>query len=237
MEIKIGLAKTAKYANEYCGDSCDLAERPHGGISAIIADGQGNGLAAHHTSNWVVSKAVSLINDGARDGAVARAVHDYLYAMKDRKVSCTLTVVSADLESETIVISRNSNCPTIVVTPDYETVYDEDVEPIGVHRHMKPRMYELPLTPGMLVVSYTDGIAHAGRKRTGRPADFEKIMAYVRENTPDDVDFIARSILEYALALDDNKAADDMTVVVLGVAEGREGAPKIEELKAIYPVG
>ena len=227
MEIKIGLAKTAKYANEYCGDSCDLAERPHGGISAIIADGQGNGLAAHHTSNWVVSKAVSLINDGARDGAVARAVHDYLYAMKDRKVSCTLTVV----------ISRNSNCPTIVVTPDYETVYDDEVEPIGVHRHMKPRMYELPMTPGMLVVSYTDGIAHAGRKRSGRPADFEKIMDYVRKNTADDVDFIARSILEYALALDDNKAADDMTVVVLGVAEGREGAPKIEELKAIYPVG
>ena len=121
MEIKIGLAKTAKYANEYCGDSCDLAERPHGGISAIIADGQGNGLAAHHTSNWVVSKAVSLINDGARDGAVARAVHDYLYAMKDRKVSCTLTVVSADLETETVVISRNSNCPTIVVTPVAES--------------------------------------------------------------------------------------------------------------------
>jgi len=157
--------------------------------------------------------------------------------MKDRKVSCTLTVVSADLESETIVISRNSNCPTIVVTPDYETVYDEDVEPIGVHRHMKPRMYELPLTPGMIVVSYTDGIAHAGRKRSGRPADFERIMDYIRKNTADDVDFIARSILEYALALDDNKAADDMTVVVLGVAEGREGAPKIEELKAIYPVG
>ena len=51
MEIKIGLAKTAKYANEYCGDSCDLAERPHGGISAIIADGQGNGLAALNTQN------------------------------------------------------------------------------------------------------------------------------------------------------------------------------------------
>ena len=58
------------------------------------------------------------LGDGARDGAVARAVHDYLYAMKDRKVSCTLTVISADLETETVVISRNSNCPTIVVTPE-----------------------------------------------------------------------------------------------------------------------
>ena len=66
MEIKIGMAKTAKYANEYCGDTCDLAERPHGGISAIIADGQGNGLAAHHTSGLVVNRAVQLIGEGGK---------------------------------------------------------------------------------------------------------------------------------------------------------------------------
>ena len=83
MEIKVGIAKTSKYAMEVCGDTCDIVERPYGGISVIIADGQGNGVAAHHTSSWVVNKAVSLISDGARDGAVARAVHDYLYA--DRK--------------------------------------------------------------------------------------------------------------------------------------------------------
>ena len=127
MEIKIGIAKTKKYAVSHSGDCCEIAERPHGGISAVLADGQGSGLSAHHTSSWVVNKAVSLIMDGARDGAVARAVHDYLYAMKDRKVSCTLTVLSADLETETIVISRNSNCPVIVKTEEYLSIYDEEV--------------------------------------------------------------------------------------------------------------
>ncbi len=235
MEVKIGIAKTSKYAMQYCGDSFDIAERPHGGISAIIADGQGNGLAAHHTSGWVVNKAVSLIADGARDGAVARAVHDYLYAMKDKKVSCTLTVVSADLESETVVISRNSNCPVIVKTENYVSVYDENVEPIGINRHMKPLMYEIPFEPGMLVVSYTDGISHAGRKRSGKMADFNKILSLVKENTVTDCDFIARSILEYALSLDHEQAADDMTVVVLGIAEGLVNTPKVEQLKVTYP--
>ena len=75
MEIKIGIAKTKKYAVSHSGDCCEIAERPHGGISAVLADGQGSGLSAHHTSSWVVNKAVSLIMDGARDGAVARAVH------------------------------------------------------------------------------------------------------------------------------------------------------------------
>lgn len=234
MEIRIGIAKTTKYALEHCGDSFDITERPHGGITAIIADGQGNGLAAHHTSSWVVNKAASLVADGARDGAVARAVHDYLYAIKDRKVSCTLTLLSADLDSETLVISRNSNCPAIVRTDDFLTVYDEEVAPIGVHRHMKPRMYELPLVPGMLAVSYTDGIAHAGRKQ-GDMADLQKILAIIQENSAADAAFVAQSILDYALTLDKQKAADDMTVVALGVVASESDAPKIERFQAAYP--
>lgn len=235
MEIKIGLAKTSKYANESCGDSCDIAERPHGGISAIIADGQGNGLSAHHTSSWVVNKAAQLISDGARDGAVARAVHDYLYAIKDKKVSCTLTVVSADLDTETAVISRNSNCPVIVKTESYETVYNEAVEPIGVNRHMKPLMYEIPLEPGMIIVSYTDGIAHAGRKRTGHVAEFDKIMEIVRKNTAEDTSFIAKTIMDYALSLDADKASDDMTVLVMGVTADSTESPRIEQMEVTYP--
>ena len=235
MEIKIGLAKTAKYANEVCGDCCDIAERPHGGISAIISDGQGHGLAAHHTSSGVVNKAVQLISDGARDGAVARAVHDYLYAMKDKKVSCTLTVVSADLDTETAVISRNSNCPVIVKTEEYESVYDESVEPIGVNRHMKPLMYEIPLEAGMIIVSYTDGIDHAGRKRNGHGADFDKIMEIIRKNKAEDAQYIAKSIMDYALTLDADKASDDMTVLVMGVTEGSSNPPRIEQIEVTYP--
>ena len=235
MKIKVGMAKINKYAMQHCGDSFDIIERPYGGLSAVIADGQGNGLAAHHTSSWVVSKAASLIADGARDGAVARAVHDYLYAMKDKKVSCTLTLLSADLESETVVISRNSNCPTIVKTDEYLTIYDDEVSPIGVNRHMKPRVYELPFAPGMIVVSFTDGIAHAGKKYDGASMDMKKILAIIEDNAPEDCDFIAKSILEYALSLDREKAGDDMTVVAMGIAEAASDAPKIEQLSASYP--
>ena len=235
MEIKVGIARTSKYAMDYCGDSCDIAERPHGGISAVIADGQGNGLAAHHTSSWVVNKAVSLIADGTRDGAVARAVHDYLYAMKDRKVSCTLTVLSAEVETETVVISRNSNCPVIVWTEEYETVYDEAVGPIGVNRHMKPLMYQVPFAPGMMVVSYTDGVQAAGKKRGGATADFEKIMKIIRKNHASEAEYVARSILEYALELDHAQAGDDMTVVVLGIVGEMPPGPKIEQWAASYP--
>lgn len=233
MEIKIGIAKINKYAVADCGDSVEVAERPRGGISAILADGQGSGKAAKITSGLVVARAASLIAEGARDGAVARAVHDYLYTVKDGKVSSTLTIISADLDTETVVFSRNSNCPVLVKGLYGIDSYGEEVNPIGVHKHMKPLMNQIPLEVGTIVVTYSDGIQAAGRKR-GNTMNQDKLYRYIRENEPEEVDFIAQSILEYALELDEYRAGDDMTVVAMGVS-GREAAYKIQRMSVSFP--
>ena len=233
MEIKIGIAKMKKYAVEECGDSVEVAERPRGGISAILADGQGSGKAAKITSSLVINKAAALIADGARDGAVARAVHDYLYAIKDGKVSSTLTLLSADLDTQTVVFSRNSNCPVIVKHQFGMDVYDEEISSIGVHKRMKPLMYQIPLEMGMLLVSYTDGIQAAGRKR-GKVMNFGMIEKIISENHAEDATFIAESILEYALTLDDDRPGDDMTVVVMGISD-KERVHNIQKMSVSFP--
>jgi serine phosphatase RsbU (regulator of sigma subunit) len=233
MEIRIGIAKANKYAVAECGDSFEVAERPRGGISAILADGQGSGKAAKQTSSLVVNRAASLIAEGARDGAVARAVHDYLYALKDGRVSSNLTILSADYEAQTLLFSRNSNCPVLVKTAYGIDAYDEDVPSIGVHKHMKPLMNQVPLEVGTILVSYTDGIQAAGRKR-GNAIDSGRVLRLLGENGPDDVDFMAESILEYALALDEYRPGDDMTVVVMGVSE-RDSNHRIHRLSVSFP--
>ncbi|HMM21203.1 MAG TPA: PP2C family protein-serine/threonine phosphatase [Selenomonadales bacterium] len=233
MEIKIGIAKVNKYAVPECGDSVEVAERPRGGISAILADGQGSGKAAKITSSLVVNRAAALIAEGARDGAVARTVHDYLYAFKDGKVSSTLTILSADFDTQTLVFSRNSNCPVLVKGQYAIDIYDEEVSPIGIHKRMKPLMYQIPLETGTILVSYTDGIQAAGRKR-GRQQDIATILKLLEESGPDDVDFIARSILEQSLVLDDYRPGDDMTVVAMGVGE-RISDHKIHRINISFP--
>ncbi len=237
MEIRIGIARIPKYGAETSGDNCGIAERPRGGVSVVLAEGQGSGQAARQISRLAVNKATELITDGAADSAIAKTVHEQLYDMVERRVSSTLTILSADLETETVAISRNAHCPVIVWTEDYETVYDDEASPIGINRHLKSQFYELPFSPGMLLVTYTDGIPAAGHKRGGSPLDFERILAIVRENPASDADYIARSIVEYALDLDDETAADDMTVVVLGIAAETPPGPGIKTLSATYPCG
>ena len=106
MQIEVAINKMSKYAVGESGDSAEVVERPKGGLTALIADGQGSGRSAKLISKLVVSKAAALIADGTRDGAVARATHDFLFALRDGKVSATLTMLSADLVTRTIVISQ-----------------------------------------------------------------------------------------------------------------------------------
>src|SRR5215210_8020058 len=118
LDVQIAVVKTNKYATRESGDTVEVVERPHGGFSVVLADGQGSGRSAKHLSHLVTTKAVSMIKDGARDGAVARSVHDYLYAYRGGKVSATLVIVTVDLATRTLVLSRNSHCPILLSLPD-----------------------------------------------------------------------------------------------------------------------
>ena len=90
MEVQIGVAKINKYASSESGDSLEVVERPGGGVSIVLADGQRSGKSAKRISNMVVRKVISLLAEGVRDGAAARAASDYLYAERSGKVLSTL---------------------------------------------------------------------------------------------------------------------------------------------------
>ena len=104
VELKVGVAKVGKYATSICGDSVEVVERPNGGISVVIIDGQGHGRAAKRMSHMIATKAAGLIEDGARDGAVMRVINDHLYAFRDGQVSATATILTADLDHDCLVI-------------------------------------------------------------------------------------------------------------------------------------
>ncbi|HUP27271.1 MAG TPA: PP2C family protein-serine/threonine phosphatase [Chloroflexia bacterium] len=223
-DIQIAVAKTNKYATGESGDTVEVVERPHGGFSVVLADGQGSGRAAKILSNLVTTKAVSLIKDGVRDGAVARSVHDYLYAYRGGKVSATLTILSVDLATRTLVLSRNSHCPVLISRPGRLAISETEgvSNAIGIYPMTKPLVTELPLEPHIYAVTYSDGLMEAG-KRSGSPID---LLGQVAERIDHEERISARTLaddlLETALALDQGRPADDMTVLVLAILPAPE---------------
>ena len=73
MHLSVAASKINKWAVRESGDTLEMIERPHGGISFVLADGQSSGEAAKAISIRVVRKVVSELAEGVRDGAAAQA--------------------------------------------------------------------------------------------------------------------------------------------------------------------
>ncbi|MGC8837212.1 MAG: SpoIIE family protein phosphatase, partial [Anaerolineae bacterium] len=162
LEVQVAVAKIGKYATSESGDTVETVERPHGGLSVVVADGQRSGRSAKAISNLVVRKALTLLAEGVRDGAAARAAHDYLRAYRSGQVMATLNIISVDLTTGSLVISRNSPCPAILLKEGRVHLLDAPSEAVGIHPRTRPVITEVPLEPGLGAVVFTDGIAHAG---------------------------------------------------------------------------
>jgi serine phosphatase RsbU (regulator of sigma subunit) len=214
LEIQLAVQKVSKYASRESGDTVEVIERPRGGISIVVADGQRSGHSAKSISNLVVQKAISLLAEGVRDGAVARATHDYLHAQRGGKVSAELFIVSVDLVTQTLVISRNARCPTLLRTAAGPVWLDEPAEAVGIHRNTKPAIVEHNLEPNLTLVVFTDGIWHAG-DGIGERLDLPALLAAVDEAGTVGAAAIADAILAKALRLDRGRPRDDATVLVL----------------------
>ena len=145
MEVQISVAKINKYANRESGDTIEIVERPGGGTSLVMADGQSSGRGAKRISNMVVRKIISPLAEGVQDGAVARAAVDYLFSECQSRVSVTLNIVSVDLRSGTIIATRNNTAPVLIICHGKSDVFEDPCLPIGLHHNTRPTIREIPL--------------------------------------------------------------------------------------------
>lgn len=234
LEVHIAVSKIHKYASRESGDTVEVVERPHGGFSAVMADGQRSGRSAKTISNIVVRKAISLLAEGVRDGAVARATHDYLVTHRSGKVSAELHIISVDLVTQTLVISRNARCPSLLRVGDAIQWLDAEANALGIHRFTKPAITEIGLVADTTLVAFSDGIWSAGR--VGGPGlDLPDLLTHIDREHKLPAQELADQVLEEALRLDQGRAHDDATVVVFKIVDPAS-ASEIRRLSMQIPV-
>ncbi|HET9914632.1 MAG TPA: PP2C family protein-serine/threonine phosphatase [Anaerolineales bacterium] len=217
MEVQIAVAKVNKYATSESGDTLEVVERPNGGVSVVLADGQTSGRGAKAVSLMVVRKVIGLLAEGVRDGAAARAASDALFTERQGKVISTLNIASVDLSSGTIVLTRNNPAPMFVCRGDQIDCLEEESIPLGTSRNVRPLITELPIEPGLTIIIYTDGLVHAGKRR-GLPMDIGATIQSMLEDQDPSPQMLADMLLAEAVSLDENRPADDISVLVVKVA-------------------
>ncbi|HNB52868.1 MAG TPA: SpoIIE family protein phosphatase [Anaerolineales bacterium] len=218
MEIQFGVAKIRKYATSESGDTLEFIERPGGGISVVLADGQRSGKSAKRISNKVAGKGVGLLAEGIRDGAAARAVSDYLYHERGGKVMSTLNIISADFTSSTLVLTRNNQAPTLIAHGDQVEVLADPCMDIGTRLGIRPVITQMPIEAGLTILVFTDGLLRAG-ERYGQMIDLETFFRTLLSDPQNDAQKIADGLMQKALELEQNRPGDDVSVVVFQVRE------------------
>lgn len=225
MEVQFAVSKISKWASRESGDTLEMIERPQGGLSMVLVDGQTSGRSAKAISNVVARKAVQLLGEGVRDGAAARAAHDYLYTYRSGKVSATLNILSVDTQSRTIVISRNNEAPVLVRTEAAGFyLLDAESRQVGVHRNTKPVITEIPIEIGTIVVAFTDGLRHAG-SLSGKGRSYDPYAAFqeIVDQGLVSAAPICDRLLDEAMAMDDGRPRDDISVIAISVLESVAG--------------
>lgn len=235
LELQAAVAKVGKYATPESGDTIEIIERPRGGFSIVMVDGQGSGRGAKTLSNLVTARAVAMLKDGARDGAVARAVHDYLYGYRNGQVSATLNIVSVDFQARCIVMSRNNPLPYYILDQDGLTSANEPSSAIGLYPNTKPIITQHDIRERLYLIAFTDGIAQAGT-RYGKDMDLGNFLASFSCEGGCTAAYMADTILTRAMRLDQDRPNDDMSVLVLSVLGQDEDAQKIRRMHISVPL-
>lgn len=234
IEVQVAVAKVAKYSYSESGDTVEMMERPQGGLSVVLVDGQQSGRGAKEISNLVARKTLALLSEGVRDGAAARAAHDYLFTHRKGKVQATLNIVSVDLVSKTLVLSRNSRCPVIVLHESGIRALDEPSSSVGIYPYTKPVITEIPIRPPLCVVVFTDGVLEAGR-RYGDTLDVLSLIGSRWKSCEGDGQLLADALLEAAVSLDRGRPADDISVVVVTVLPSITDGD-VRRMKVTFPI-
>lgn len=233
LEVQLGAAKAPKYATSESGDTLEIIERPHGGISAVLVDGQRSGQAAKLISNIVARKVISLLGEGVRDGATARAAHDYLRTHRGGQVSAEVQIISVDLVTRSLVISRNTRCPTFLVRGGQLEAIEGGIGPIGIYRETKPMVVERALEVGVYAALVTDGILSAGA-RYGAKVDVGA-MLLAGAQAGQDAASLAEEVLQAALQADQGRLGDDASVLILAILP-QQAPIEIRRYRLSFPV-
>ncbi|MGC9522183.1 MAG: PP2C family protein-serine/threonine phosphatase [Anaerolineae bacterium] len=225
MYLSVAASKIHKWAVRESGDTLEMIERPRGGLSLVLVDGQSSGRGAKAVGIQVVRKVISDIAEGVRDGAAARAANDMLYAQRHGRVSATLVILSVELDSRTLVITRCGNSPVFLRSPGGDVIgLDMETPSLGFYRSTRPAVEHVVLEPGLLAVACTDGLIHAG-SRTGGSLSIPEVVEDLWQEAAS-VEVLVNGLFERAMELDGGRPVDDISVVALHAESGPPTGPR-----------
>ncbi len=217
MVIEIGAAKTSHYDSIDSEETTEIIERPSGGQTLVYCSGQHGGTKSKTISSLIVKRILEKITENFRDSTAIKNISDLIYRAYSGETWGDLCMLSADFESETIVVSRCTSFPVYYYRRGSLNAWNTPAEPIGSIKGLHPSITEIPIEPGTVIVMLSEGILSAGRTTGEDGAIVDLILNIAEESSEFTADKMADFFLQQAIRSDLNKPHEDMTAIVMKV--------------------
>ena len=207
MELQAAISKADRYSSAEQGDKVEVIERPRGGLSIIMAEGKLSGRRSRSIAMKAVHSILNLIATGLHDGAASRIVLTNIFEEHKGKAQINLHIISCDLESQSIVITKNNAIPVVTVFEGRADYLPFDVtnesEPCDC-----PSVYQFEIEEGRDFILVTDGVLQAGAQHE-QPLDLRLLVESLFEEDSADGLGAARRELSQLLELRQPRSVDE----------------------------
>lgn len=219
MEVQIGVSKIGRFDYEENHETFEIIERPYGGQSLVLCKAKNDGTSDKEASSLIVNKTIGTIAEGRRDSIAIKQIAEYVFKLYSGNIKAALGIISADFETNTIVVSRCMEEPVYYMIGGNCSCWQNGCTTIGQNKVAQPSITEIPIAMGETVVMMTEGVHNAG-KAFGKGLEIPVYLQAIAEETNElNARMIADHILHRAIELDQGSPLDEMTVVVLRVCE------------------
>ncbi len=207
-----------RQARELGGDCYDFVALPDHRLALAIGDASGKGLAAAlMISNVQSSLRTAVLLTGNDAAAALTAVNRQVYASSLGNRYATLFYGVFDGATRTLRYVNAGHNPPMVIRQDGSVIWlDTCGAPVGVFADWTYEEAAIQLSPGDLVVAYTDGVIEAVNP-AGDEWGVEGLRRSAAESGAGDADGVVRAIFASIDKFSQGRQADDATVVVLRV--------------------
>jgi serine phosphatase RsbU (regulator of sigma subunit) len=227
----VGVAAVPRYPMHECGDVVRVVDRPDGGISAIIADGQGHGRSARAIAAMAVGRIAALVAEGAREDAALVAANDLLLAHRGGQVSCEASIIAVDPSDGMIRVTRFARAQSTFVGDSGSALVGVEAPPLGLYRGAVPAVDTVEASASLACLVASDGVRSAGTQ-SGTTLN---IVVELERAVAGGGAEVARVILEAAIRADGGRPKDDMSVACITFAPAKH-TPSLQTVMAHWPL-
>ena len=208
--VQVGSAQHVFGNAQLCGDSYDCFPDGSGRQIAVISDGMGTGGRAAVDGAMAAGMVATLIKAGIGFGCALKIVNSALLVKSGEESLATVDLAVVDLFNGKVEIMKAGAPASMARRSGKVTRVDAPSLPVGILNEVNFSREEVKLAAGDLLVLYSDGVTASG----------EDWLASLLEGWKGEVpQELAEEIVSQAIARRDDGHDDDVTVLVLKLAE------------------